>query len=789
MPGILALILLFLAFSLHAGEAAQGITAPAGFQVKVVRSQSLQPLLESDDWQSTGGKEGQVFHDSSAVKSGRRSLRFDVHVDYLNKSAYPIGWPAVTHEFTPPADWTGFNALQFWLRVVDHGGNTPPGKRYPIRLHLRNRGQNGSGLQVPTPAAGDWQPFTVLLGKDNIPLPLDKVEHLQWFICESQYRHNDNVSFFIDGLALLEVRMPPEPPKPDEAFVALHWGDPAWATLLEPGAQELRGAATITTGEACALAPQTDLVFTFHDLFGSFGESLPGWGRVQKGGLSVPTRQVSAKLGVECPPAKATDVAVTPPLSGLDLRPGYYYVTMDILRDGKTITAGRVGCDDFHLKATGETLSQTAVGYRVGVGLYARDLLFGGLMSKTDLRLPGAYDPLVRETYPPFVQRYCRDSGKVGEHFEMGVGGCVFAAQALRASGATERARFLEWLMKDTIDYMIGRLMQDDGGVADYNELVDKFPGVLTGKGSAGDLDSRGTDQTAEHLRALARVVLHLGSVPGEEESVRRYLVAGRRMADFLVKYATGPAEGFGRPFQQFSVTGFGPDMKLTPRTQQEGSPCHVYYPRCAASVSYFAYALALAGEEVPAAWDRALRDSAAWNLDMLRRNNGHYDMACGDTVEGGCHRLLGNVYAGEAFFGQYLYARQTGDAEEMKRAAQGATMAYEFLLDHGARGGAPFGKGSPGYESQWVGPYLYWLFTECLQTIGPSGRMSKWMEEKRHGWEVERAWSDTFSRGPSAIPPASPHGGGERLSQLGYSGCRVLEDLGRPFRYPPPPQ
>jgi hypothetical protein len=362
---------------------------------------------------------------------------------------------------------------------------------------------------------------------------------------------------------------------------------------------------------------------------------------------------------------------------------------------------------------------------------------------------------------------------------------------------------------------MIRSLLLEDGSVADYNELAGKFPGALTGKGSPGDRQSRGTDQTAEHLRTLARVVLHLQNVTGEEESVRRYLAAGRRMADFLVKYATAPnvfgdrragpaglnaghaglpiakntVEGFGRPFQQFSVTGFGPALRVTPRTHQEGSPCCVYYPRAAASVSYFAYALALAGENIPAEWDRALRDSTAWNLAMLTRNEGHYDMACGDRVEGGCHRPLGNIYAGEAFFGQYLYARQAGDEDEMKRAAQGATMAYESLLEHGARGGAPFDKGAPGYESQWVGPYLYWLFTEYLQTIGPNARMSKWMEEKRHSWEVERAWSDTFSRGPSAIPPASPHGGGERLSQLGYSGCRVLEDLGRPFRYPPPPQ
>jgi len=248
-------------------------------------------------------------------------------------------------------------------------------------------------------------------------------------------------------------------------------------------------------------------------------------------------------------------------------------------------------------------------------------------------------------------------------------------------------------------------------------------------------------------------------------------------MASFLVENCAKPRKGFGEPLTYYNFSGFGPDMKRVERTRQEGSECYVYHPRIAAGVNYMAFALVMCGRKVPARWDRVLRDTTGWYLATLKKNGGHFDILCGDRVEGGCHRPLGNIYVAEALLGQFLYARAIGDADEMKRAAEGMQLAFDFLIDHGGKGGTPYFP-----RSLWVGPYMYWLFTEYLTSVGPDAKMRAWMARKREDWELKRKWTDSFQRDrPKSRPQWA---GGERLSQLGYTGCRVLEDLGRPFRY-----
>lgn len=781
--------ILFLFFTVHCikGEEVRPlILSPAGYQAEVTDSKSLDDVLT--EWQSSG-KEGKFSIDTETVKSGSNSLRFDVKVDHYNEGAYPVGWPSITNRFQPPADWSGYNGIGFWVYLTDHTKNPGQDKQYILRIQIRNRGQNSTGLPkiiLTTPCK--WQFFTIPLTENNIPLPLDKIEHIQFFISESDYKHNDEITFYIDGITLFNIKVIPEQPKEKEAFVWLRLGSPEWACLLDDGTEETTGILRITTGTSCFLSKEDTLLFTFHDIFGSFGER-KGCERIKKGGLNIPVKRYSMKLQKECPAGTTTEMKISIPVKKLHLFPGYYYLTVDIKHKGESITSGRVGCDDFYLKSKNEKMVETAIGYRLGMALFARDMLFGGLMSKTELCLPGTYDPLAVETYPHFIQRYVRYTGKIAEHFEMGIGGCVFAAAALRATGDIERARFLEWLMKDTIDYIINNLLLEDGSaLTEDNDLARKYGSMLSGKGSPSTRNApRSADQIAEHLRTLARVVLHLQNVDGEEKTVQRYLDAGERMADFLVKNSTMQIEGSGTPLQHFYFTGFGEGMKKTHRTHQEGSPCVVYIPRIGAGVNYFAYAMALSGRKIPSEWHRVLHDSMLWNLNILIRNNGHYDILCGDKVEGGCHRPLGNIYVGEFFIGQYLYSKQIEDREGMELSSKGARMAFDFLLEHGGPEGKPYREGGIGFDSQWVRPYLYWLFTEYVNTIEDHQKMREFMKERSYNWEVERRWADCFSRVYIASPRISPHAGGERLSQLGFLGCRLLEETGREFKYPQP--
>ena len=760
------------------------IMAPAGFEIKTTES---KPLDTPSDWQNTGGKEGRWSLDSETVKSTNCSLRFDIRVDHYNEGQYPVGWPSVTHRFQPPMDWSGYNGMGFWVRVSDHSKIIKEKKEYILRFQIRNRGQNSAGLpKIVLTRLDQWQFFVIPLTKNNIPLPLDKVEHIQFFICESDYKHGDEITFYIDGITLLKTDVQPEQPKEKEAFVWLRVGSPERAYLLEYNTEEIAGTARITTGSSCSLSTEDMVLFTFHDIFGIFGKR-QGWERIKKGGLNIPVKRYSMKLPMDCPAGTTTEINLKIPLKKLHLKPGYYYVTMDIYEKGRSITSGRVGCDDLYIRRKDERMVESAIGYRLGMALFCRDMLFGGVMSKTELCLPGTYDPLAIETYPHFLQRYAVNTGKVAEHFEMGIGGCVFSSAALRAKGDSERARFLEYLMKDTIDYIINHLLLEDGSViTEDNDLARRYQNLLLGKGSPTSSNAyRNADQIGEHLRTLARVVLHLQNVPGEEKTVQRYLEAGEKITNFLVRNSTKEVDGFGPILQVFYFTGFGEAMKRALRTEQEGSPCVVYHPRVGAGVNYFAYAMALNGRKIPEEWKKVLHNTTMWHLDILIKNNGHYDILCGDRVEGGCHRPLGNIYAGEFFIGQYLFSRQIGDKEGMDMALKGAKMAFDFLLEHGGPGGRPYREGGIGFDSQWVRPYLYWLFTEYINNMEDNEKMREFMKERSYDWEVTRNWADTFSRVYIANPRISPHAGGERLSQLGFLGCRLLEEIGKPFKYP----
>lgn len=763
------------------------VPVPAGYQAEVKGRKSLDDILT--EWKSTGGKEGNASLDSETVKAGRHSLRFDIKIDHFNEGVYPVGWPSITHRFEPPADWREYNGISFWVRVSDNTKDKKQNKIYILRLHLRNRGQNASGLsKIIINKVDQWQFFMIPITKNNIPMPLDKVEHIQFFISESDYKNGDEITFYIDGITLFKTEIYPEMPKEKEVFMWLCLGNPEWAYLLDDSTERITGFARITTGARCSLSKEDEILFTFHDVFGSFGER-PGWERIKKGGLNIPVKQYLMKIQKECPAGTTTELNLSIPVKGLNLIPGYYYVTMDIKKEGKSITSGRVGCDDFYLRRRNESMVESAIGYRLGMGLFCRDMLFGGVMSKTELCLPGTYDPLEIETYPNFLQRYAVDTGKYGEHFEMGISGCVFAATALRAKRDIERARFVEYIMKDTIDYIINHLLCEDGSVlSGDNDLARKYAGILMGKGSPSSSNTfRNADQIGELLRTLARVVLHLQNVPEEEKTVQRYLETGEKIANFLVKHSTEDVENFGPTLKVFYFTGFGKEMKKTLRTEQEGSPCIVYHPRVGSGVNYFAYAMAIAGRQIPEEWKKVLNNTLLWHMDILTKNKGHYDIVCGDRVEGGCHRPLGNIYVGEFFIGQYFYSKQIGDKKGMDIASKGAKISFEFLLEHGGPRGKPYKEGGIGFDSQWVRPYLYWLFTEYINNIENNERMKEFMQERSYDWEVVRKWADTFSRVYISSPRISPWAGGERLSQLGFLGCRLLEEIGKPFKYSKP--
>ncbi len=751
-------------------ESSRQVDIDNGFAYRVGPAQSRDELTETASWTTADG--GEVTRDADQAKVGKYSLAFRAKIDFSNGA----GWPHMRHVFEPPDNWRGHNAIRFWLKVEARGPKADPARTYPIRCHIRLSGSNCAGLYVPRPAPGEWRQFIVSLSRyaDKVGV----VNHIGWFICESDFFDGDDITWHIDGVELVPAERQPSPPAPDGAQVLLRLGEPDWATLVDSDARELTGVAHIRTGSDCRLRADDTLLAVFHDVFGSFARRPASWKRQKKGGLNIPTRMVQLPLGTACPPDSTTAVPVRIPVSDSRITPGFFYVTLDLQRQGRSLLNGWVGCDDFYLRSAGETMLHTAMGHRLGTALYARDLLFGGPLAKARLGLPGTFDPLREKTYLAFAERHFLDLAKYGEHIEMGLSPLPFAAQALRRCGQDDRLAFLNWYIKVCADYIIEKQMRPDGACYDATcELLANYGAVLTGREECGLHPLPiSTPQTAQRLKPLARVILYLQTVPGEQESVRRYLEAGRRITDFLVRNSTASLDGVDHVFAHHSITGppENPMPKLlrpdaARRADAGGGEAPVYYPWIHSAVAYFAAAWAASGRNVPPDWDRALRNTATWTAMRMAGHGGFFDHKCDTDVR----RFLGQYYAGEALVGHVLYANQIGDEAEARRAADAAKEAYDFLLERGGRGGTPFYT-----ESLWAGPYLYWLFWEYFTHVGDHPGMRAWMARKDADIEVNRKWRDYFARGANA-DPTSP-AGHTRLSLLGYTGCRLLSSPDR---------
>ena len=105
---------------------------------------------------------------------------------------YPIGWPSLTWRPTPALDFTGKQALTFWIYTTTSREKLP-GR--PLTMSLRSEG--GDEVSMPLSLeTGKWQQVRVPLAGKR----LSKVNYLHFFVEEALYADRDEVSFVIDDM-------------------------------------------------------------------------------------------------------------------------------------------------------------------------------------------------------------------------------------------------------------------------------------------------------------------------------------------------------------------------------------------------------------------------------------------------------------------------------------------------------------------------------------------------------------------------------------------------------------
>ncbi|MBC7289504.1 MAG: hypothetical protein H5T86_15965, partial [Armatimonadetes bacterium] len=356
----------------------------------------------------------------------------------------------------------------------------------------------------------------------------------------------------------------------------------------------------------------------------------------------------------------------------------------------------------------------------------------------------------------------------------------AFAGEALRRTGDESRAEFCDWLLKDSLDYMVDKMVLDDGSTLTHrNDLVDAFEAYVGEKGPPTTFDHRDSNQMGEWLRPLARAVIYWRRLGINEAYCEGLLRSGRRVANFLVRESVEPLGRWPRVMYHYWFAGFGPLMKKT-RYYQEGRQCDVYVGRALSGLAYYAYALWLSGHQVPNEYIACMRDTTEWAYEKMKAHDGWFDYQCEDVVEGGCHTFLGNMYIAEATFGWYLVASRLGLKSDAQLAADATKLAYHYVTDRCVIRGRRF---TIPLEF-WVGPYLYWELTEYLATIGPDETFQDWLREMDRLWTVERKWEDFLARVENRGLRTDTNGALE-TAILGYLGLKLMQENNTRFRYP----
>ena len=157
-------------------------------------------VLPLDPWASPAGwgrAECSVRAAKKRLANGRPTLHMHVPIDHFaGEKRYPIGWPRIGMNMKLPweKDWTGFEHFEFMVYTETSRDKLP---KTPVTLILycptRHRAWHRSLHEL---RKGQWVKFSLPIARMRY---VEGVARMQFSISESNYKHGDQVHFYIGG--------------------------------------------------------------------------------------------------------------------------------------------------------------------------------------------------------------------------------------------------------------------------------------------------------------------------------------------------------------------------------------------------------------------------------------------------------------------------------------------------------------------------------------------------------------------------------------------------------------
>ncbi|MCY2954916.1 MAG: hypothetical protein NTU53_23550 [Planctomycetota bacterium] len=163
-------------------------------------------LVAAESARQWSASECTIEQSSTRMRTGTRVLHWHVTVNHFGgEPDYPIGWPRIglTLREAAARDWSGWDYAQMWV-YTDTSRDALP--RAPLGLSLYTPDKEGAYNRTLTELAkGKWVRIQIPLA--DVPRHND-VRLIQLHISESNYRHQDQLDFYLDEVTLLRYARP-----------------------------------------------------------------------------------------------------------------------------------------------------------------------------------------------------------------------------------------------------------------------------------------------------------------------------------------------------------------------------------------------------------------------------------------------------------------------------------------------------------------------------------------------------------------------------------------------------
>lgn len=162
-------------------------------------------LVGPDFAKQWSAAESKVEAADAPGRGGQRALHWHITVDHFaGEPNYPIGWPRISLALREGArDWSGWDYLQMSI-YTDTSREALP--REPVGLAIQAPDKRSAwNRPLDELAKGKWAQVRIPLSQ--VPRHSD-VRQIQLHISESKYKHQDQLDFYIDEIALLRYARP-----------------------------------------------------------------------------------------------------------------------------------------------------------------------------------------------------------------------------------------------------------------------------------------------------------------------------------------------------------------------------------------------------------------------------------------------------------------------------------------------------------------------------------------------------------------------------------------------------